>query len=78
MRDFGKNMQVIAITHLPQIAAKGKVHYKVYKTDNEESTVTHLVQLSDAERLEEIARMLSGSTVTEAAIQNAKVMLNQK
>lgn len=75
MREFGKNMQVIAITHLPQIAAKGKVHYKVYKSDDESSTTTNLVRLSDTERLDEIARMLSGSTVTDAAIQNAKVML---
>jgi len=77
MLDFGKNMQVIAITHLPQIAAKGKVHYKVYKSDNDDSTVTNLDRLSDVERLDEIARMLSGSVVTEAAIQNAKVMLGQ-
>ncbi|WP_029904772.1 DNA repair protein RecN [Prevotella sp. 10(H)] len=75
MLDFGKNMQVIAITHLPQIAAKGRTHYKVYKSDNESSTTTHLDILSDAERLDEIARMLSGSTITEAAIQNAKAML---
>jgi len=78
MRDFGQKMQVIAITHLPQIAAKGKMHYKVYKRDNEDSTVTNLVLLNDKERLDEIARMLSGSTITEAAILNAKVMLNQK
>lgn len=75
MLDFGNKMQVIAITHLPQIAAKGKVQYKVYKTDREDATTTHLVRLTDAERLEEIARMLSGATVTDAAIQNAKDML---
>lgn len=78
MREFGKNMQVLAITHLPQIAAKGKAHYKVYKSDDEHTTTTNLVRLSDEERLTEIARMLSGSTVTEAAIQNAKVMLGKK
>jgi DNA repair protein RecN (Recombination protein N) len=78
MLDFGKKMQVIAITHLPQIAAKGRTQYKVYKSDSETATTTHLDRLSDAERLDEIARMLSGSTVTDAAIQNAKVMLNQK
>ncbi len=78
MREFGKNMQVLAITHLPQIAAKGKAHYKVYKSDDEHTTTTNLVRLSDEERLTEIARMLSGSTVTEAAIQNAKVMLDKK
>ena len=78
MREFGKNMQVLAITHLPQIAAKGKAHYKVYKSDDEHTTTTNLVRLSEEERLTEIARMLSGSTVTEAAIQNAKVMLGKK
>lgn len=76
MQEFGQSMQVIAITHLPQIAARGKVHYKVYKSDEKDRTVTHLVRLSDNERLNEIARMLSGATVTDAAIQNAKVMLN--
>lgn len=75
MLDFGKNMQVIAITHLPQIAAKGKSHYKVYKSDNNDSTTTHLTRLTDEERLEEIARMLSGAVVTDAAIQNARAML---
>lgn len=75
MSDFGQKMQVIAITHLPQIAAKGKAHYKVYKQDDEDATTTHLERLDNSERLEEIARMLSGATVTEAAIQNAKVML---
>lgn len=75
MLDFGKNMQVIAISHLPQIAAKGKTHYKVYKSDNELYTSTHIARLDNTERLEEIARMLSGSTITDAAIQNAKVML---
>lgn len=75
MSDFGQKMQIIAITHLPQIAAKGKVHYKVYKSDEDNSTVTHLIRLSDEERLDEIARMLSGAVVTDAAIQNAKSML---
>ena len=75
MKEFGKNMQVIAITHLPQIAAKGKAHYKVYKVDSEDSTVTNLIRLSDEERLNEIAGMLSGATVTDAAKQNAKAML---
>lgn len=79
MLEFGRNMQVIAITHLPQIAAKGKTHYKVYKSDDSNDfTTTKLAMLSDKDRLDEIARMLSGSTVTEAAIQNAKVMLGTK
>lgn len=77
MQEFGQKMQVIAITHLPQIAAKGCEHYYVYKTDGEDTTTTHLRRLTDKERLEEIARMLSGSTLTDAAIQNAKVMLGQ-
>lgn len=75
MKDMAKDMQVLAITHLPQIAAKGKAHYLVYKSDEKTATTTHLRQLEDSERLNEIARMLSGSTLTNAAIENAKVML---
>ncbi|MBQ7554054.1 MAG: DNA repair protein RecN [Bacteroidaceae bacterium] len=67
--------QVISITHLPQIAARGKVHYKVYKKDNEHETVSHIKRLTDEERIEEIAKMLSGDSVTEAALQNAKELL---
>lgn len=78
MQEFGQSMQVIAITHLPQIAAKGRAHYLVYKTDDEKTTTTNLRKLSDKERLEEIARMLSGSSLTDAAIQNARVMLGMK
>lgn len=75
MKEFGQKMQVIAITHLPQIAAKGNTHYLVYKSEDDETTKTNLRQLSNQERLEEIARMLSGATLTDAAIQNAKIML---
>lgn len=78
MQEFGHNMQVLAITHLPQIAAKGKAHYKVYKQDSKERTTTNLIRLSDDQRLDEIAGMLSGATVTDAAKQNAKVMLGFK
>lgn len=78
MQEFGQSMQVIAITHLPQIAAKGCAHYLVYKTDDEKSTTTNLRKLSDNERIEEIARMLSGASLTDAAIQNARVMLGMK
>ncbi len=78
MQEFGQSMQVIAITHLPQIAAKGRAHYMVYKTDDEKTTTTNLRKLSDKERLEEIARMLSGASLTDAAIQNARVMLGLK
>ena len=67
--------QVISITHLPQIAAKGSVHYKVYKQDNEHETVSHIRRLTQAERVEEIAQMLSGASVTEAALQNARELL---
>lgn len=78
MQEFGQNMQVLAITHLPQIAAKGKAHYKVYKVDGKDRTTTNLIRLTDDQRLDEIAGMLSGATVTDAAKQNAKVMLGFK
>lgn len=78
MQDFGSQMQVIAITHLPQIAAKGKSHYYVYKADDIDKTTTNLRKLSEDERISELAQMLSGSEITEAAIQNAKVMLEKK
>jgi DNA repair protein RecN (Recombination protein N) len=76
MREMGNNnRQVISITHLPQIAALGTVHYKVNKEDTPDGTVSHLRQLSDEERVNEIAQMLSGSDITEAAIENAKALL---
>lgn len=78
MKEFGGQMQVIAITHLPQIAAKGKAHYFVYKADNQTETTTNLKRLTDYERIQEIAQMLSGSKITDAAIENAKEMLGTK
>lgn len=69
------NMQVIAITHLPQVAAKGRRHYQVYKEDTADSTVSHIRSLSEDERVTEIAKMLSGSRISDAAIQNAKELL---
>ena len=79
MQDMGKqNRQVISITHLPQIAAKGSVHYKVYKEDNEQETTSHIVRLNDKERVVEVANMLSGSVITEEALNNAKVLLGLK
>jgi len=75
MREMSRDMQVIAITHLPQIGAKGEVHYVVYKDDNEETTVTYMKKISSEERIEEIARMLSGEKTTAQAVENAKVML---
>lgn len=76
MQEMGEqDRQVISITHLPQIAARGCAHYKVYKQDNETETNSHIRRLADGERVEEIAHMLSGATLTEAALNNAKVLL---
>lgn len=76
MQEMGEqNRQVISITHLPQIAARGRMHYKVYKRDNDTETNSHIRRLTDEERVEEIAHMLSGSTLTEAALSNAKSLL---
>lgn len=69
--------QVISITHLPQIAAQGDVHYKVYKEDTETGTESHIILLDNEKRIEEIANMLSGSKLTEAALNNAKELLKQ-
>jgi len=77
MKEMGSCMQVISITHLPQIAAKGKVHYKVYKQDNETSTSSNIRRLKQEDRIEEIAHMLSGATLTEAAMNNAKELLKE-
>mgnify|MGYP002761783098 FL=1 len=76
MRDMGKaNRQVICITHLPQIAAAGSIHYKVAKQETEQGTVSTMTQLSDEQRITEIAQMLSGSDVSQAAVDNAKSLL---
>lgn len=76
--EMGKDMQVFAITHLPQVAAKGSAHYLVSKeTDPDSSrTVSSIRRLSDGERVLELARMLSGSVLTDAAIANARVLLS--
>jgi DNA repair protein RecN (Recombination protein N) len=68
-------MQVINITHLPQIASKGKNHYKVYKKDEGASTNTYIKLLNTEERLEEIAKLLSGKELTDAALKNARELL---
>ena len=79
MQNMGQhNRQVISITHLPQIASKGIVHYKVYKEDNEKETTSHIVRLDENDRVVEIANMLSGSVLTEEALSNAKVLLGIK
>jgi len=76
MQQMSVNMQVITITHLPQIAAKGKQHYKVYKEDIENNIVTKLKELSNNERIDEIAEMLGGKKITSTAIEHAKQLLN--
>ncbi|MGN0257346.1 MAG: DNA repair protein RecN [Bacteroides sp.] len=79
MQEMGDNdRQVISITHLPQIAARGAVHYKVYKEDNDTETNSHIRCLTPEERIEEIAHMLSGATLTEAALANAKALLHRE
>lgn len=78
MRQMGQaDRQVISITHLPQIAALGTTHYKVYKEETANGTTSHMVLLDDEARLREVAQMLSGSDVSEAAINNAKELLRK-
>lgn len=77
MADIAEKVQVIAVTHLPQVAAKGKIHFQVYKQDTDSRTTTHLRSLSDEERIDEIAKMLSGAEINEASILNASSLLNQ-
>lgn len=76
MEILAKNMQVIAITHLPQIAVKGEAHYYVYKEIKNDFTFTQLKRLNHEERVTEIAKMLSGENPKEAALQNARELLN--
>lgn len=75
MRLMSERTQVICITHLPQIAAMGDAHYKVYKEEDEQAVSSHIVRLTEGERVEEIAGMLSGEERTQAAIENAKELL---
>lgn len=75
MNNISQHLQVIAITHLPQVAAMGQNHFKVFKQDNETSTYTNIRQLTIEQRIDEIALMLSGSTVDPAAIANARSLL---
>ena len=79
MQEMGSHgRQVISITHLPQIAALGTAHYKVSKQETPQGTVSQMEELNPAERITEIAQMLSGSDVSEAAIANAKQLLKVK
>ncbi|MCF8336208.1 MAG: DNA repair protein RecN [Bacteroidales bacterium] len=75
MKHMARNMQILNITHLPQIASKGDYHYLVYKYDDNESTHTYIKQLKGDERIKEIAKMLSGEELTDTAFQNAREFL---
>ena len=77
LKQMAKDHQVLAITHLPQIASKGNTHFLVYKEVKKSSTRSQLRILNDGERLNEIARMLSGEVLTDAALDNARVLLSQ-
>lgn len=76
MEQLAGNLQVITITHLPQIASKGRSHYFVYKDDDADTTRTRIKQLSPNERVQEIAKMLSGDNIGESALQNARELLS--
>jgi DNA repair protein RecN (Recombination protein N) len=76
LHQMSKSIQLLSITHLPQIAAKGDHHIKIYKEDSNDLTTTHLKVLDEEERIVEIAEMLGGKNVSEAAIANAKELLN--
>ena len=76
MEEMSINMQVITITHLPQIAAKGAQHYNVYKEDVSNNIITKLRELSETERVNEIAEMLGGKIITSTAVDHAKQLLN--
>lgn len=76
MKDISENIQVIAITHLPQVAAKGNAHFRVFKTDTDSSTITRIELLSPENRIAEIAQMLSGSTIDQAALANARALID--
>lgn len=76
LKRMGNSMQVIAITHLPQIAGKGATHFKIFKEDNEEVTQTKILRLREEERIEELALMLGGNTKSDSALAHAKALLN--
>lgn len=76
MEQMSSHMQILSITHLPQIAAKGQQHIKVYKQDQHNTTTTHLKQLSEEERIVEIAQMIGGKNITDTTLANAKELLN--
>jgi DNA repair protein RecN (Recombination protein N) len=75
MQNMGRNIQVISITHLPQIAGKGNRHLRVFKTETDHQTISSVKLLTSGERLTEIAGMLSGAQVTDAALENARLLM---
>ena len=77
MKELSTHMQVITITHLPQVAGKGNQHFRVFKADTDEQTITHIEQLSSEQRIQEIARMLSGSDITPEALANARTLITE-
>lgn len=76
MRSLSKYVQTFSITHIPQIAAMGSAHYKIYKFDEDDITKTTIIKLSEEERIVEIAKMLEGSSISESAINHAKRLMN--
>ena len=77
MREMAVSRQIIAITHLPQIAAQANAQYRVYKADTDTRTETHIIRLKQEERAQEIASMLSGKEITTAALETAQELLNK-
>ena len=77
MLTMSKKRQIISVTHLPQIAAKANTHFKVFKSEKNNRTTSEIKRLEQSERVEEIAKMLSGKTVTETSINNAMELLSQ-
>ena len=77
MKEMATRMQVISISHLPQIAAAGDSHFKVYKEDDHAGTISRIRRLTEEERVVEIAGMISGSVVSEAALENARLLRDQ-
>jgi DNA repair protein RecN (Recombination protein N) len=73
---MGEAMQLLAITHLPQVAGKGQHHWKVQKSHESEKTVTDVVVLDRNQRIEEVARLMSGDNINNAALENAKALMN--
>ena len=73
---MGAKMQLLAITHLPQVAGKGQFHWKVQKSHADEKTLTQVLYLDEKQRVEEIARLMSGDNINNAALENAKALMN--